>query len=134
MNQRVNPFEATLKDLPTFGLKPKPEAHVAKDDVDRIADDTGFVSRQPVKPAKPKEQRRKARTYRTGRNVQFNAKVTSDAAQRFYKLADERKVVLGELLEQGLDALEALGELQKVANREGVSLKEIVDQAIEALG
>ena len=37
--------------------------------------------------------------YRTGRNQQFNAKVTPETILRFYKLADEKRVPLGELPE-----------------------------------
>jgi hypothetical protein len=133
MNERANPFATALKEMPAFGLKSKAEAPVAKDDVDRIADATGFVSRQPAKTTKPpKEPRREARTYRTGRNVQFNAKVTAETNKRFYKLADERKLVLGELLEQGLDALEALKHLQTLADRRKMTLTALVSEMVAA--
>jgi hypothetical protein len=46
-----------------------------------------------------------ARTYRTGRNRSFSLKATNDAVERLYKLADERKVTLGALLDLALDAL-----------------------------
>ena len=49
---------------------------------------------------------RKRRVYRTGRNQQFNIKATTETVGRFYKMADERKVALGALLEEALDALE----------------------------
>ena len=51
---------------------------------------------------------RRRRRHQTGRNQQFNIKATSETIERFYKLADKRRIALGELLEKGLDALEAL--------------------------
>lgn len=67
--------------------------------------------------ANPRPHRRIAR-HRTGRNQQLNIKATAETIDRFYKLADKRRVALGELLEQGLDALERLESLEK-AWREG---------------
>lgn len=49
---------------------------------------------------------RRAVRHRTGRNQQFNIKASAETIARFYSLADERRVALGELLEQALDALE----------------------------
>jgi hypothetical protein len=54
--------------------------------------------------------------------------------QRFYKLADEKRVPLGELLKQRLDALEAVAGLQKVADKKDASLDEVVKQALGVLG
>lgn len=101
---RTNAFADVTTALPTFQTKPKASQPVAADQVERIAKEHNFPSRQPVK-AKPRTPRRIAR-YRTGRNQQFNIKATTETIERFYKLADERRVALGELLEQALDALE----------------------------
>jgi hypothetical protein len=49
---------------------------------------------------------RPIRRWRTGRNVQFNRKVTQECVDRFYRLADEHNLRMGELLEQALDAFE----------------------------
>jgi hypothetical protein len=49
---------------------------------------------------------RRSVRHRTGRNQQLNIKATTETIERFYKLADERRVALGELLEHALDALE----------------------------
>ena len=43
---------------------------------------------------------------RTGRNRNLSLKGTNEAVERFYKMADERKVTLGGLLERAVDALE----------------------------
>jgi hypothetical protein len=106
MSTRVNPF-ATLADPPVFATKPKPEKAVEKEAVARLADENNFPSRQAPKPSK--EPRRKRRVHRTGRNRQFNVKAKNETVERFYKMADERHVPLGELLEQALDALDRAG-------------------------
>ena len=49
---------------------------------------------------------RKGQRHKTGRNQQINIKATRQAIERMYKLADDKQIPLGELLEQALDALE----------------------------
>jgi hypothetical protein len=110
MSERVNPF-ANVKEPPVFTTKPKPEKPVEEETIARLAEQNNFPSRQATKTAKV--ERRKPRVYRTGRNQQFNAKVTAETMNKIYKLADERKVPIGELLRLAADALE----------REGTSLK-----------
>ena len=102
---RTNPFADVAATLPTFETKPKASQPIAADQVERISKEHNFPSRQPVK-AKSRPPRRIAR-HRTGRNQQFNVKATAETIERFYKLADAKRVPLGELLEQALDALEA---------------------------
>lgn len=109
---RVNPFE----DLADF--KPKPETKpVEKAQIDKLAEDNNFPSRQaqrPVAPAPASEpipapaqpNSRRARRYTTGRNRQINIKATQETIDRLYRLADEKNMPLGELLEVALDALE----------------------------
>ena len=106
MNTRVNPF-ATLAEPPVFTTKMKTEKPVPTETMERIAEENNFPSRQAAKT--PKEPRRKRRVYTTGRNRQFNIKATAETVERFYKMADDRKVPLCELLEQALDALERAG-------------------------
>lgn len=107
MNERVNPF-ATLKDVPSFSTKVKPEKTVEPQALAQIAEENNFTSRQAPKPAK-KADRRKPRIHRTGRNVQFNTKATPETIAKFYRLADEMKVALGEAFEMAVDALERAG-------------------------
>ena len=103
MSERVNAF-ADMITPPVFDVKPKTEKPVARETVERIADDNNFPSRRVMKsPAAPP---RKRRIYRTGRNRHFGIKATNETVERFYKLADERKVTLGELLELALCSLE----------------------------
>jgi len=110
MNTRVNPF-ATLAEPPVFTTKSKTEKPVQTETIERIAEENNFPSRQATKA--PKEPRRKRRVYTTGRNRQFNIKATGETVERFYKMADERKVPLCELLEQALDALERAGTVAR---------------------
>jgi hypothetical protein len=106
MSERANPF-ANVKEPPVFTTKAKPEKRVEEETIARIAEQNNFPSRQATKPAKV--ERRKPRVYRTGRNQQFNAKVTAETMNKIYKLADERKVPIGELLRLAADALEKEG-------------------------
>jgi hypothetical protein len=107
MSGRIDPF-AHLKDPPVFKTKPRAEKAVAEEIVERLAEQNDFPSRQAPKAVK--ESRRKRRVYTTGRNRQFNIKATAETVERFYKMADERKVPLCELLELALDALDRGGE------------------------
>jgi hypothetical protein len=111
MTQRVNPF-ATIDQIAAFTPKqPRPKP-VANETIDRIAEENGFPSRQS--PRAPREPKRKPRIYRTGRNRQLSIKATEATVERFYKLADARKIPLGALLEQALDALERAGESDRL--------------------
>jgi hypothetical protein len=106
MTGRVNPF-STLSEPPVFNTKAKTDKPVSTATIERIAEENNFPSRQAAKV--PKEPRRKRRVYTTGRNQQFNIKASSETIERFYKLADARKVPLCELMEMAIDALEQSG-------------------------
>ena len=101
-SSRSNPF-AGLGETPTFDRKPKPVRPQQVEGINQVADESGFVSREPAKPRTPK---RKPRLYRTGRNQNFTLKVTGETRDRFHKLADQREVTLARLMELALDALE----------------------------
>jgi hypothetical protein len=106
MNGRVDPFALLNEPLPQFKTKAKSDKPIAKETIERIAEENNFPSRQAKAPSTP---RRKPRIYRTGRNQQFNAKATPQTIEKFYKLANEKNVPLGELLRLALDALERAG-------------------------
>jgi hypothetical protein len=110
MTGRVNPFADLTTPLPSFTTKPKKEKPVEEEAIARIAAENNFPSRQAPKISR--EPKRKRRVYTTGRNRQFNIKVTAETVERFYKMADERKVPLCALLEEALDALERAGVSQ----------------------
>jgi hypothetical protein len=101
--QRANAFE-NLAEPPVFDIKPKAERPLAKEAVDEIATKNNFPSRQAREKKPPSG--RAPRIYRTGRNRNFSVKATNATVERFYKMADQRTVTLGALLELALDALE----------------------------
>lgn len=105
--QRVNPFAGLAENMPVFEPRPRKDNPVAREAIEQIAEDNNFPSRQA--PRAPKEPKRKRRVYRTGRNRQLSIKATNETVERFYKLADERKIQLGALLDQALAALERAG-------------------------
>lgn len=107
MAERASLFEEDL-DLSQFtpdksakAEQPPPEA------VRAVAEGAKFQSREPLPPAKPRQQRR----YRTGRNIQLNTKVTMSTRDGFYDISDRYNWVLGETLERALHALRR--ELEK---------------------
>ena len=99
---RANPF-SDIGTLPTFEPKPKAPRPIENDQVDKIAEASGFPSRKATRSPTPV---RRGRRYTTGRNQQINIKATPQVIERLYKMADARRVPLGELLDQALDALE----------------------------
>jgi hypothetical protein len=101
--ERINPF-AEPAEAPVFAPKPRAPKSVEKDNVDQIAREQNFPSRQATRtPAVPA---RKRRTYTTGRNQQINFKATAATIERFYRIADQKHLPLCETLELALDALE----------------------------
>jgi len=102
---RANPFV----DLTDFAPTPKqPVKPGEKAQIDRLAEESGFPSRQPATPPTPAPQPR-GRRYTTGRNRQINIKATAETIERLYRLADRRHVPLGELLERAVELLEKEG-------------------------
>ena len=98
---RANPFA----DLGDFA--PKAQAKpVEAQQIERIASEMGFPSRQPAPAPAAINTASVRRRYTTGRNQQLNIKATAATIERFYRLADQQGVPLGELLEQALQALE----------------------------
>lgn len=98
---RIDPF-ADTQDPPVFETKPKAKP-VPREAIDQIAREQNFPSRQPPRAA---ASTRRRRTYTTGRNQQINFKATPATVERFYRIADRKKLPLCELLELALDALE----------------------------
>jgi hypothetical protein len=107
--ERANPF-ADVGTLPTFEPKPRAPGPVAREQIEQIAEANNFPSRQAQPTRAPAiSPRKQQRRYKTGRNQQINVKATPQVIERLYKLADAKKVPLGELLRQALDALEKDG-------------------------
>lgn len=96
---RPNPFSA----LDRFKVKDD-TASVLSVDIDKLADDNSFPSREP-QPAKQLKRRRFGDVEAPTEQLNFRAKVA--AKERFYVLADQygyRK--LGDFFEKMLDAFE----------------------------
>ena len=91
-------------DLSDFQPRPATQRKVDPAQIEQVARENKFPSRQAAAVTQP--QPHATRRHTTGRNQQLNIKATSATIERFYRLADARKVVLGELLELALDALE----------------------------
>lgn len=94
-------------DIDVAGFKPKsgPEHNApAKAEVRAVAEAANFRQREVAvpAPAKPKPPRR---IYRTGRNLQFNTKITEETRDAFYAICDQTGWVLGEALEHAVKAL-----------------------------
>ena len=104
MSERVSIF-AGLNTAPAFKPKPRPEKEIANEAIDQISEESNFPSRQAARA--PREPKRKPRVHRTGRNIGMNIKVTQETQDRFYRLASDRKLVLGALLDEALSALES---------------------------
>ena len=100
--KRSDPF-ADVENLPAFEPKPKASTSVSKEEIEKVAEANGFPSRQG---ARASASRRPGRRYKTGRNQQINIKATPQVIERLYQMADAKRVPLGELLEQALDALQ----------------------------
>lgn len=114
--QRVSIFEDEADfDLSAFTPRPpKSQPKADKEVIRAVAEAKGFPSREPAvaKPtaktaSKPETEPLLQRRYRTGRNRQLNLKVTDEALRKFYAIADEQGIVLGQLFEQAVNALEA---------------------------
>ena len=102
MNARKNPLENLLV-IPSFQTKPPRVQSAPSEDIERIAEQRNFPSREATKATKRSRQQRR---FRTGRDQHVGVKTTEETRDRFHKMADQRKVPLGELLRLALDALE----------------------------
>jgi hypothetical protein len=108
---RVNPFA----DLDDIEVKPKKKLNQEDaQKISQIAEQNGFPSRQAKVEPKPKKPEapavelpiRRGRRLATERTMQFNVRANPTDVARFYQLADDYNVPLGELLKMALDALE----------------------------
>jgi predicted TIM-barrel fold metal-dependent hydrolase len=81
--------------------KPK----LTKEEAERIAQQQGFSQGAP-KEQVPAPAPRRGRRRITGRIHQINIKTTEAAIEQFYRIAEEMRAPLGEVLEQALEALE----------------------------
>lgn len=106
---RANPFG----DLDDF--TPQPAARpIVPDAIEELAQASGFPSRKAqgggegaAPAASTPAPARQPRRHVTGRNRQINIKATEEVIATLYRIADERGLPLGAVLEQALAALDA---------------------------
>src|SRR5665213_1072223 len=105
---RASIFEET-GDLDISGFAPKGGRDAdapAPEEVRAVAEAANFRSRE-AQSSKPAALVTHApRRYRTGRNIQFNLKVSQDTVDAFYAVSDKYGWVLGQTLERAISALQ----------------------------
>jgi hypothetical protein len=98
---RVNPLDSLKNFQPKSASEQKTKQ--SSTEIEQMASEHGFVSRQPTPTVAPIE--RSKRRFKTGRNVQINAKGEQETKEEFYRLADLLDQPLGETLKRALAAL-----------------------------
>ena len=108
MTKRASVFENALDvDVRDFSPKQRSDKEApTQEQVRAVAEAANFPSRQARDvPAKP-TTKRAARVYRTGRNVQFNAKASQETIDAIYAVTEAQPGwVLGYTLERAIAAL-----------------------------
>jgi len=105
--QRASVFQDTGEiDLSGFSPKSREEGRApAQEQVKAVAKAANFPSREATSVPARAPKARAARIYRTGRNVQFNAKASREVVDAIYAIAEKQGWVLGETLERAVAAL-----------------------------
>ena len=126
---RADPFDIDV-DLSEFTPKSVKKPAPPRDAIRAVSEANNFPSRSPVArkvppdetaaervEASPAPKLPAQRRRRTGRNVQFNIKATSETIERFVAISDAQNWVFGETLENALDALESQLKTKRAASR-----------------
>ena len=100
-------FGDALEDFNPADWAPEPRQRprIAPEEGRRLAEATGFRSREAAPPAPapaPAPQAALPRRRRTGRNAQLNLKCRPDTIEAFYAIADAQGWGLGETLEKAV--------------------------------
>jgi hypothetical protein len=89
-------------DLSSFAPKAEPAADAPPvEHVRKVTEAARFPSRQ----AGSDTARRKPYRRRTGRTAQFNCRITPEAFEDFYAIADKNNWTIGATVEEALEAL-----------------------------
>lgn len=99
--EQLNPQEWGLDSMPKPKARPIPDEEIKK-----VAQATGFKSRESVVAAPEPVLRREGRIHRTGRSEQLNLKVRTVDKEKFYALCDQQEWVLGLGFQRAIEALE----------------------------
>lgn len=112
------PFASSFEELDPNDWTPPPHAQKEKpvppkSEIRKVANSSGFKSRQ----APPDERHhRPRRIYRTGRSVQTNIKVRLEDQDKFLAICDANHWVQGQTFQYAIEALEReLQEKKKAA-------------------
>ena len=114
--ERASIFESPEIDISGFAPKAAPDADApAPEKVRAVAEAAQFRSREPkvAKPQVPPTPKREPRRHRTGRNVQLNLKASQETVDAFYAITDKEGWVLGQTLEEAVNALQRELRLKK---------------------
>lgn len=108
--QRASLFDGgDTQELDVAGFVPKTSVDVQAPKAEQVRVVTQaaqFVSREPAHPKSAAKTNRAQRRYRTGRNVQLNAKVLQETRDLLYEITDAHEGwVLGYTLQLALEAL-----------------------------
>ena len=104
MAERIDIFAQNEKQGSLDRFAPKSRAAEGRPSFKDLQEGSGggkFVSREPSRPAEPPARA----YYRTGRDVQFNTKVSRQTKQGFADWAMKTRRPMGEILEWALEAL-----------------------------
>jgi hypothetical protein len=98
-------LEEPAIDISAFTARVAAPPSPTQEQVKAVSEAANFPSREVAKPTG--KAKRAPRRYRTGRNVQFNAKASQETIDRFYRICDRNPGwVMGYTLERAVDALE----------------------------
>jgi hypothetical protein len=100
-------------DEPVAPPVPRPDP----EQVRALSEAANFRSREAVPAPAPPVPKRQPWRYRTGRNVQFNARAKQQTVDDFHAIAEQLDRPIGEVLERALAALKR--ELAKRDNTGG---------------
>jgi hypothetical protein len=92
-------FDDDEPDAPPPVPRPDPEQ------VRALSEAANFRSREAVPVPPPPAPKRQPWRYRTGRNVQFNARAKQQTVDDFHAIAEQLDRPIGEVLERALAAL-----------------------------
>jgi hypothetical protein len=94
-------------DLGAFAPKTSLDTKAPRpEQVRAVAQAAKFHSREPTVVEPGVKAKRAGRQYRTGRNVQFNVKVSQETLEAFYAIADAQTWVLGYTVQRAIEALQ----------------------------
>lgn len=99
--------EADADDIDLSGfaqttLPPRP----TDEQIHAVSEAVNFPSREASAPRPQAKEKPSPRRFRTGRNIQFNAKASRETIDRFYAICDRNEWVMGYTLERAVEALE----------------------------